>query len=384
MTPPRLTGDPAALWAAANTLTGLADDLRARRSQVVNVRSHLAGTDWQGPAALAFDQGAWFIGGQLGTAADHLEAAADAIGRYADRLAEELDRYSRAMAVFAEQQPLAEAEAGPSAGGLRRAEAAALDAYDAAHAAADRCAEELAAITGAAAMSWRDWTSFTTAAIPAACFSDMRLASVWDRRRLGDPDRLTRPWFPPGSDVVGYDIPMLPGYGQVRMGFFIADEEVELTPWGPVIGDGNGRDFDPAMRPEDNKVYVEIDYEAGRAWVGSMPSCSDATETNCTPSHQIDDDVHLRAHDSGAVELEFSLGNSRADGPILNNLEISGDLVVIPLAGGAVQLGGTRSPFPSFEAYHDRAGTTVTLARKRQTDLGPLGLAVPDESLDAA
>jgi hypothetical protein len=393
MTAPVLPGDPAALRAVARTLATAAADLDRVRETVIGVRLGLAGSEWQGPAALAFSQAVWSVGLQYGTAADRLEASAAAVDRYANRLDEELATYHRAMADRrAHADALSTVETPGEEARLTvlraRADAAVLAAHEAARAEGERCAQILAEVADAAALPWRDWAGFTLAAIPEECFADMRLVSVWDRanRHALDPDRRVRPWFPPGSDVVGFDIPVLPGHGQVRMGFFIADAVARPLPIPcmPAVGDGDGRTFDPAMGPEDNRVYVEIDYEAGRAWVGAMPSCSNAREDNCTPAHQIDDSVHLRSHDSGAVEVEFSIGNSRVDGPVVNNLEISGHLAVIPAARGGVLLTGFRSPFPSFEAYHDVGGRTVVLAQRRQTRLGLPGLALPDPQLPPA
>ncbi len=54
------------------------------------------------------------------------------------------------------------------------------------------------------------------------------------------------------------------------MGFFIATDESKLpADNGVVVSDGDGRTFDSDVVPEQNRVYVEVDFGRGTGFVFS-------------------------------------------------------------------------------------------------------------------
>jgi hypothetical protein len=190
-----------------------------------------------------------------------------------------------------------------------------------------------------------------------------------------------------GAVLRRIDVPcMNETHGKVRMGFFIADEEVRIWPrFGRVVGDGDGRDFDPHMDPEDNRIYIEIDFSTGTGYVQSNKSCSDkSADSHCRDAKSLVGAFDSSTQSSGIVSFDFVIGNSLAqDFPILNRFKISADLDVLPMSDGGICLVGQKSWFPAFEAYYDHGGQTHVLVQKEQVDGGVLGLALPDHGVGA-
>lgn len=195
---------------------------------------------------------------------------------------------------------------------------------------------------------------------------------------------------PPGEVVLAngevrrrIDVPCQPLWGRVRVGFFIMDEEVDIPVLG-VIADGDGRDFDPAMGPDDNRVYFEIDYTTGTGFIEANESCSDRTETDCTPAITLVNGVETITRSDGRISVRFSSSNSQAQGiPVIEFLSITGDFDITPQAGGGVCVTGTASRFPSIEAYYDQGSVTTELFTEPQSDWGPIfGLAFPDRGME--
>ncbi len=180
-------------------------------------------------------------------------------------------------------------------------------------------------------------------------------------------------------------VPCFAGFGQVRMGFFIMDEELKLTPVGPVIADGDDRSFDPNMTPPDNRIYLEIDYRTGTGFIEVNRSCPDRTETDCEPARSIVDSFDSYVRSDGSLNIKFSIGNSLyADTFGVNNAEISADVDILPVRGGGVCLLGAVSHFPSAEAYYDIDGSIDTIYNLEQSDAGGFALGFPDRSLPAS
>jgi hypothetical protein len=180
------------------------------------------------------------------------------------------------------------------------------------------------------------------------------------------------------------DVPCMPAlHGRVRMGFFIMDEEVHFLPDTGVAADGDGRGFDPAMGPEDNRIYIEIDYTTGTGFVEANKSCKTAAQTDCKPANTLVGNFTSVTRNDGAISIEFSIGNSQAeDTPIFNNLEISADFDIVPMPGGALCVMGTASQYPAIEAYYDKGSQTLVLLQEPQSPTGAfIGLALWDRGI---
>lgn len=116
-----------------------------------------------------------------------------------------------------------------------------------------------------------------------------------------------------GAVQMRIDVPCISGYGKVRMGFFIMDEEVRAFPGGPVVGDGDGRGFDPNMTPEENRIYIEVDYTSGTGYVQSNRSCKNKNETDCKEANSLSNAFSSFFRPDGSVSIDFTIGNSIAE-----------------------------------------------------------------------
>ena len=189
-------------------------------------------------------------------------------------------------------------------------------------------------------------------------------------------------YLPSGAVQRQIVVPCIPEMGRVRMGFFIEDEEVEIVDGFYVVGDGDGRTFDPNMGPEDNRIYLELDYGTGTGFIFSNRSCPNRTETNCKDANSLKDAFRSYVRADGSIYINFTIGNSLAeDTPVLGRLKISADLDVLPIPGGQVCVTGAVSQFPAVEAYYDRNGGTSTKFQLPQSDYATVGLVFPDRDL---
>lgn len=179
------------------------------------------------------------------------------------------------------------------------------------------------------------------------------------------------------------DVPCLgAAAGRVRIGFFIMDEEVHFIPYVLVTGDGDGRGFDYGMGPEDNRIYIEVDYSTGTGFVESNRSCKNKVEDNCKRAKSLDGAFTSETRADGRVAVEFIIGNSLAeDTPIFGRLKISADLDIVPREDGTACVMGTTSRFPAVEAYHDRGSQTEMLIQENEIDLGAWGLIPMDHGV---
>lgn len=186
-------------------------------------------------------------------------------------------------------------------------------------------------------------------------------------------------YLPSGAVQRQIVVPCIPEMGRVRIGFFIEDEEVQIVDGVRVVGDGDGRGFDPNMGPEDNRIYLELDYGTGTGFIFSNRSCPNRTETNCKDANSLKDAFRSYARADGSIYINFTIGNSlQVDTPLLNRLKISADLDVLPIPGGLVCVTGAVSEFPAVEAYYDKNGRTTTEFQLPQNDASTVALAFPD------
>lgn len=180
------------------------------------------------------------------------------------------------------------------------------------------------------------------------------------------------------------DVPCMPAYGRVRMGFFIADPEVQLFPRFIVIGRGDGRGFDPNMTPLQNRFYIELDYTSGTGYVQVNKSCRSLDDSTCTRAQSLVNHFSsFQLAPDGTIIMHFSIGDAAVgETPFLGRVEVSGDLEIIPMNGNQVCFTGSASRYPSIEVYHDRSdGTTRTLAQVPQSQWGPIAMLGSDHAI---
>lgn len=162
-----------------------------------------------------------------------------------------------------------------------------------------------------------------------------------------------------------WSVPQVPGGGQFRVGWFIKqDDAFGLS--------GDDRGFDPAMGPQDNRVYLELDYERGLLMIHANPTC-DADEESCTGAVDIGDHVTVESGPGTLVVVKVDVPNSRRS--VFGHPRITGNLTFSAL-GNEPCVVGLFDRFPSVEVYHDQNGlTTAVWTRNESKVFGPSGLS---------
>ncbi len=188
-------------------------------------------------------------------------------------------------------------------------------------------------------------------------------------------------YLPSGAVQRQIKVPCRPEMGRVRIGFFIEDAEVVRFPGLDVVGDGDDRGFDPNMGPDDNRIYLELDYTGGTGFIQANRSCPDKTEIGCVDANSLMDAFTSYGRGDGSIFIKFTIGNSLAGFPF-EGLKISADLDVLPIPGGLVCVTGAVSRFPALEAYYDKGETTSEVFEPlHQSDFAVPALAFPDRNL---
>lgn len=220
-------------------------------------------------------------------------------------------------------------------------------------------------------------------------------AADWETAAALDPQTYDPKFKGVKSNVEVVRIRPVPGQGIVRVSQWIPQRDVT----GSLTGNrdlGNNRGPEIHFDPEDTKVTTYIDYENGVVVLRQNPSVEETptggpgTVKVGTPKGSV---TQLS---DGSVRVKYDAGNPFApgftadpNGPLAGHtITVNGDLVFTPGPHG-VEINGTRTNYPSLEAYQDLPdGTTRTLlidpAKSgssggpalnlwRHHDLGPLG-----------
>ncbi|MFI6869790.1 WXG100 family type VII secretion target [Nocardia sp. NPDC050406] len=184
--------------------------------------------------------------------------------------------------------------------------------------------------------------------------------------------------LPPEIRVV--KIQPQPGQGLVRTSHFIEQRDVSNPQWNNPLGRdrGDDRGADPHFDPEHARVTTYVDYENGIVVMRQNPSVVQNADGSPGEVRVAAPDGEVWQADDGSVRVKYNAGNPfapelAADPPILNSdnttldtgdhkLTVNGDLVFTPGRDG-VTINGTRTDYPSLEAYQDRPdGSTRTIA----------------------
>jgi len=180
------------------------------------------------------------------------------------------------------------------------------------------------------------------------------------------------------------DILVNPALGRYRVGFFIMQKSYGVL---NITGAGDDRGFDPQMTAAQNRVYLEVDFTTGKAYLVVNPSCN-STRTSCT------DPVQLTA---SRVSISFSRSQVASSNPanpmtyttfhvnIENSREtvhgfprIRAEITFSTNPQGGLSLIGHISKFPSVEIYHELGGATTTVYRHEQARIvGAAALGIP-------
>lgn len=190
-----------------------------------------------------------------------------------------------------------------------------------------------------------------------------------------------------------------PGYGVVRANLFIMAGTSGYPGVGQYSGDNRG--FSPTAGPADSRASFRADLEVGSfsAFVnhsckagGSCrsayplllnppspkPVCAGPTTptvagcTNAIAEASGPNTVFTTPFGKG-VKISYSLTNAAASQGWTPTID--GNITIEPLPGSTqVRVCASGDPYPSLEAYHDIAGTTVPVLQRKESSAGPIAL----------
>lgn len=179
----------------------------------------------------------------------------------------------------------------------------------------------------------------------------------------------------------------VPGQGIVRVSQYIEQRDVsnpDLTP--PNINPGgrdlgNNRSAEQNFDPENTKVTTYVDYENGIVVMRQNPSVQMEIDGSPGEVKVGSPEGRVWQNPDGSVRIQYDAGNPWAVAtkvPFVDGhpLTVNGDLVLTPTEQG-VRIDGTRTDYPSLEAYQDRPdGSTRTILIDRADSGSSLGPAM--------
>ncbi|AFC51496.1 hypothetical protein OCO_51340 [Mycobacterium intracellulare MOTT-02] len=220
-------------------------------------------------------------------------------------------------------------------------------------------------------------------------------AADWKTAAALDPQTYDPKFKGVKSQVEVVKIRPVPGQGVVRVSQWIEQRDVTSSPFGN-RDLGNNRGANINFDPEDTKVTTYIDYENGLVILRQNPSVEE-TSTGAPGAVKVGTPKgSVTQLSDGSVRIKYDAGNPFApgftadpNGPLAGHtITVNGDLVFTPGPEG-VQVNGTRTNYPSLEAYQDfpgggtrtllldpaRSGSSAGPALNlfRHHDVGPLG-----------
>ncbi|WP_373863622.1 hypothetical protein [Nocardia vermiculata] len=196
--------------------------------------------------------------------------------------------------------------------------------------------------------------------------------SDWSTAEVLNPKSYSDKYQGVDPEIRVVRIKPVPGQGVVRTSHYIEQRDVSNpfgggTNFNPAARDmGDNRTNDANFDPEHARVSTYVDYENGIVVMRQNPSVemngdgSPGDAKVAAPSGQVWQNT------DGSVRVQYSAANPFAP-PLSDDLgshsaTVNGDLVFSPGENG-VTINGTRTDYPSLEAYQDRPdGSTSTLA----------------------
>ena len=187
-------------------------------------------------------------------------------------------------------------------------------------------------------------------------------AADWETAAALDPHSYDPKYNGVGPQIKVVKIRPVPGQGVVRVSQWIPQRDVGSFP-PPNRDFGNNRGADPHFDPENTKVTTYIDYDNGIVVMRQNPSVEETPDG--APGRVMVGDPQgsvMQAPD-GSIRVKYDAGNPFAPGFVRDpqglfaghEETVNGDFTFTPGAGG-VQVGGTRTDYPSMEIYQDLPG----------------------------
>ncbi|WP_416382214.1 hypothetical protein [Nocardia higoensis] len=165
-----------------------------------------------------------------------------------------------------------------------------------------------------------------------------------------------------GPEIRVVRINPVPGQGVVRVGQYIEQRDVSnptngLTSFNPFARDfGDDRTAESNFDPEHSRVTTYVDYENGLVVMRQNPSVAQDEDGGYGEVKVQAPEGTVWQNSDGSVRIQYEAGNPFAP-PLSSELgdhsaTVNGDLVFTPTTEG-VEIDGTRTDYPSLEAYQD-------------------------------
>jgi hypothetical protein len=193
-------------------------------------------------------------------------------------------------------------------------------------------------------------------------------AADWETAAALDPHSYDPKYQGVGPQIKVVKIRPVPDQGVLRVSQWIPQRDVISFP-PPNRDFGNDRGPDPHFDPGNTKVTTYIDYENGIVVMRQNPSIEETPDGGPGRVMVGEPQGSVMQATDGSVRIKYDAGNPFApgivrdpQGPFAGHAEtVNGDLTFTPGAGG-VQVGGTRTDYPSMEIYQDLPdGSTHTV-----------------------
>lgn len=207
--------------------------------------------------------------------------------------------------------------------------------------------------------------------------------SDWTTAAALDPHSYDPKFQGVGPEIKVVKIHPVEGEGVVRSSQWI--EQDKVWGWPPGTSDiGNHRGPNMNFDPEDTKVTTVVDYDNGIVVMRQNPSVMVNDDGSLGEARVGVPNGTVTQTADGAVRVQYDSGNPFAPdvtrdptGPFQEHeVTVNGDLVFSPGANG-VQIGGTRTDYPSMEVYQDMPdGSTRTVLIDRAASGQPWGPSV--------
>jgi hypothetical protein len=197
---------------------------------------------------------------------------------------------------------------------------------------------------------------------------DPTTAIDWETAAALDPHSYDAQFQGVAPKIGVVHIEPVPDAGLVRMSQWIPQRDV--SSWPPPNRDfGNNRGPDPHFDPSDAKVTTYVDYSNGLVVLRQNPSIEQNRDGSPGQVRVGVPTGSVTQTADGAVRIKYDAANPFAPGVARvpptpfegHQVTVNGDLTIAPSQSG-VQIGGTRTDYPSLEVYQDLPdGSTHTV-----------------------
>lgn len=175
-----------------------------------------------------------------------------------------------------------------------------------------------------------------------------------------------------------FSVPVLKGYGRLRINFFIKASTVEFLDFP--VGHGDGRGFDSHAMCNRSRVCLELDFETGRGFATFNYSCQASTGLcfDALPIGSHNRVIKEIGRNFQDVMLDLKATNSAIRGVAADYIPaIDASIYIAAKARGKLSVEFEGDDYPSLEIYHDTLSGTKTIIQDRE---GPIIKLLPPDN----